>query len=459
MRDIVINLDQKKGSNAFVESFTSPIPITDAYEFYRSDSFPIRLQFVREQTQLNTVTPFFRVDPATFASVKFGAGILGATPDGGTFILTELATAFPTSAIAYNASAATVQAALRAIGGGSYGSCVVTGNAGGPYLIDRVTLGVNLGLSGDATALSPDGSTVVVVETQVGSAFLSEKIQVRLAKALPILKTTGWTALPSALVATAVVQVGSGTANKTFSLTWNADAEGGAVILSFTGDTTTGSIGPIPFNATASEVARAFETPNHIDVEVGGMLVVQNGPGSYTLTCVGTGIKASNTPALATSSNTLLVPVGYTGVITVSTAGADDILAGEDSADIFIEVEVAEASGQPKTFQTTGKLLADGILNTPGQRTGEENFLTGNTGVNFYSGVSGYIGGGATKLDGVVTANLTVPLVAQFLSTASPAGLHEYILVAGVDAESSPNIVRPDDYDGSTNAKVWVAQF
>jgi hypothetical protein len=373
-RDILVNLSQRKGANAFTESFTANIPVVDPYEFYRSDSTQTRLMFVTEQTQLNASIPFNYVDPSAWPSVKLAGGIIGQKPDGGTFILTDVGTAFPTTAIAYNASAATVQAALRAIGGGSFGSCVVTGDAGGPYLVDRVTLGANAGLSGDATALSPDGSTVVIETAQEGSAFLSEKIQVTLAKALPILKTTGWSALPAALVTPAVVQAGSGTANKTFSLNWNADAYGGAVVMSFTGTTVTGTVGPIAYNATASDVAAAFAL--HMDVGTNGVVVVQTGPGSYTITCVSTATKNSNVPALANGSNTLLVPVGLTAIVNVDSYLAGVILGTADSVAITLEVEIMQASGERQTFQMPATLLKDLILNTPGQTTGSENFVT-----------------------------------------------------------------------------------
>ncbi len=69
---------------------------------------------------------------------------------GGTFTLTGNSNT--TAAIAYNASAATVQTAIRALGG-NYAGVVVTGSAGGPY---TVTFPVEVG---DATALTYTDST------------------------------------------------------------------------------------------------------------------------------------------------------------------------------------------------------------------------------------------------------------------------------------------------------------
>jgi len=78
------------------------------------------------------------------------------------------------------------------------------------------------------------------------------------------------------------------------------------------------------------------------------------------------------------------------------------------------------------------------------------------------SAITGLTGGGATKLDGLVTADVSVGFCA-FLpalvigSVATPKMMH---LVAGTDTENADPaagviIIRPDDYDGSTNAKVW----
>lgn len=61
------------------------------------------------------------------------------------------------------------------------------------------------------------------------------------------------------------------------------------------------------------------------------------------------------------------------------------------------------------------------------------------------------------SLDGIPTAGLdisTTTIVAPLL-LGSPKKINFYYLRAGTDAESSPNIIRPNDYNGSTNQKVW----
>jgi hypothetical protein len=64
-------------------------------------------------------------------------------------------------------------------------------------------------------------------------------------------------------------------------------------------------------------------------------------------------------------------------------------------------------------------------------------------------------GGTATALDSIVTVGgLTPAGKVVSLITSAPL-LYFYRLRAGTDAESSPAIIRPDDYAASTNEFVW----
>jgi hypothetical protein len=72
------------------------------------------------------------------------------SPTGGTFVLSGFGAT--TTAIAYNAAAATVQTAVRALGG-PFANASVAGSAGGPYTI---TLSSNVGVA--SAPLAADGS-------------------------------------------------------------------------------------------------------------------------------------------------------------------------------------------------------------------------------------------------------------------------------------------------------------
>lgn len=69
------------------------------------------------------------------------------------------------------------------------------------------------------------------------------------------------------------------------------------------------------------------------------------------------------------------------------------------------------------------------------------------------AGATGTVVMSPTSLDAVITTDKTV---GEFLlNIAVGNDIYLYRLRAGTDAESSPKIIRPDDYAATTNEKVW----
>ncbi|MFI0156221.1 hypothetical protein [Streptomyces lydicus] len=105
---------------------------------------------------------------------------ISGSPTGGTFTLTF--SGQTTSAIAYNATAATVQAALEALSNVAPGDVTVTGNAGGPY---TVVFG-GAYLSDDVAQMTASGSftggsspaVAVTTSTAGGAATASDGSQI-----------------------------------------------------------------------------------------------------------------------------------------------------------------------------------------------------------------------------------------------------------------------------------------
>lgn len=72
------------------------------------------------------------------------------------------------------------------------------------------------------------------------------------------------------------------------------------------------------------------------------------------------------------------------------------------------------------------------------------------------SDLVGFTGGGSTKLDGIVTVGVSAGLVVVLVKTSEGVESH-WRLDAGTTAESEAGgIVRPDDYAGGTNEKIWT---
>jgi hypothetical protein len=70
--------------------------------------------------------------------------------------------------------------------------------------------------------------------------------------------------------------------------------------------------------------------------------------------------------------------------------------------------------------------------------------------------------GARRDLDAIVTIGIdlaTYPTL-YMVKTGTSGALQAWQLMAGTDAEDAPGgIVRPDDYNASTNAKVWKLLF
>lgn len=95
------------------------------------------------------------------------------TPTGGTFTLTF--NSETTAAIAYNATADTVRAALEALPSVSAGDITVTGSAGGPYTLTfgRVLAGTNVAAITATPSLTGGSSPGVTIATTTGGGSTS----------------------------------------------------------------------------------------------------------------------------------------------------------------------------------------------------------------------------------------------------------------------------------------------
>jgi hypothetical protein len=140
--------------------------------------------FVSRVADLTFVVP--SLVPTTAVDNEIQTGTITGTPTGGTFKL-KFAGA-ETASIAYNATGATVQTALRALATMGTNGVSVTGGAGGPYVVTfdgasvagqdvpMITLSVNAMTGGTAP-------TIAFVETNKGSNYATGAIYERSALA------------------------------------------------------------------------------------------------------------------------------------------------------------------------------------------------------------------------------------------------------------------------------------
>jgi hypothetical protein len=164
-----------------------------------------------------------------------------------------------------------------------------------------------------------------------------------------------------------------------------------------------------------------------------------------------TGRNVGAQAALTLTSN-LTWQLTWTGTLSLSTWAmyVEFATAGTDEITRTFEVQVTEPSEQPIKALSISCTIRRDVIDV-GNLTTATSSMFG----YFNSTITGYTGGTATDLDSLVTTNRAVPCLLAF-DRASFGG-KVFKLRAGTDAESSPAIIRPDDYNASTNAKVWQA--
>ncbi len=130
--------------------------------------------------------------------------------------------------------------------------------------------------------------------------------------------------------------------------------------------------------------------------------------------------------------------------------GNDDATDDITPAPCELELSYRAASadewqkGRPVEFDLIASVnLPDDAIPTP---------IGTSRGPRYYPDITGLTGGGATKLDGIPTLDLTVPVMVMVYLSAE---LQFWRLNSGTDAESSPSIIRPDDY-ATGNHKIWT---
>ena len=149
----------------------------------------------------------------------------------------------------------------------------------------------------------------------------------------------------------------------------------------------------------------------------------------------------------------------WAGELLTNTAEMVAWLDGASSKLAVAELTLRDGEeGIPIRSQTLQVRVANHVIRgdegTPGTLPLPLAWLAAN-GIVYDPAITGLTGGGATKLDGIAT----VGVAAGRTQLVIISGLsHLYRLTAGTTVESSPESIRPDDYNAGTNAKVWVLQ-
>ena len=125
-----------------------------------------------------------------------------------------------------------------------------------------------------------------------------------------------------------------------------------------------------------------------------------------------------------------------------------------DSVSLIAEIEWIEGSAVSSIGAVTATVPNDVIKGAEGLPTaGTPAYPIAAQVPIWRVDITALTGGTGSSLDTLVTAGglYTSRILIVFIGSAAKF----YTLVAGTDAEASPAVIRPDDYNASTNAKVW----
>jgi len=538
-----VNQSAQDVADALVVSFSNQAPSGPSSVNQRDTARPVEIHFLKENPNSEADgKPFVYVDPTgTTGEIAIGQYLQAVT--GGTFTITDPGAVQTTAAIPFDATAATIQSSIRAALATNFSAATVTGNAGGPWVIDRGTTGpYTHDVTGGTDGITPVNSVAEVVNIQDGTSKINERWQIALYQPSAVLATLSGSYLAAAAIAIAPDTGGSPGINAVQSVKWNADAYAGAVSLtasfptgqSISGasaanptvvttavahnlrsgesvtisgdsqaalngthtatvlsattfsvavDLTSGAgsggtvavsrtVGPIAFDAADTDLAAALALHGASSAISSSFAVTKNGPGDYTVTFQGA-LAGMTIDTMGGSASGLRVPLGLAGTVNCNTEGVLSILAGATQAVTNLQITQI-AGGVPSVLAVRDDAIIRASLTPVGAVSSEplstQAFVDPSTGalINptaiqfcaangipiFFKAVTGYTGGGSSNLDGVATVGLPVGLLAGI--RLADAGLQWFELQAGTDAEAAPGIVRGDDFDATTNAKVWA---
>jgi hypothetical protein len=349
--DLIINTQ----TGQLLSGFNSTTQNGSTPSFVFGDLTPITCRLV--QPSGSAERPWADID-LTNQEVHVAIGTPGSYPTAGTFTLTYGANT--TTALAFDASAATVAAALNLLASIiAAGGVSVTSAAGGSYRIVFTSVGVRTAITTNTTALYPTSTSFIAV-AQTGSASVQEVVVIRM-ETQPAAYVELTDDLPVAAATVTTVRAGSAGVSEIQKLTFDPIPYDGIYTLAYDGEETT----DLAWDSTAEEIQAALIALT--DVDTTGISVTGSFP-TFTITFLST---YANVSQLTVAADSLIVPTGKKGSISLNTTGVVEILSGATRADVTIEVQVVDTvTGDTwTTLQSPAILREDIISNSPASQT------------------------------------------------------------------------------------------
>jgi hypothetical protein len=284
------------------------------------------------------------------SAIKFGIGVNAATPTDGEFKLTF--NGVTSSAISYNASAASVQ---TAIANAISASVTTVAGVNSAYQITATTAGVfagtTAGLGGDSFSLYPT-SSVVINTTRSATAGVALRQIVRLIQSPAVFQDVWANSQTTGGATLSLTQQGSATQSETYSLEIDDNVYAGQYNLLF-GNQTAG----IAYNATAeqiqTELAKLTSIGEYLDVSGVSQpnVRVSGANGKFGIAFVGNLSQTNIATAFLVNDSALFRPPYKTATVTFNTAQIENFL-NSGVTGLSLEIEISDG-GKPQTVLST----------------------------------------------------------------------------------------------------------
>lgn len=214
--------------------------------------------------------------------------------------------------------------------------------------------------------------------------------------------------------------------------------------------------GATPLSVTSAPSWTAESLPSGALITIG---IKESGDYSDGTLLAGTSTYVEDTDA---KTYTFTLDLNTTEIDTLLQRGdaddTDDVAAIENA--LFEVTFKTGASAKPRTsvndvLTTIKHDVLYGDEGTPSNAGDPDEYaLIANT-IQYFPTVTGLTGGTSTDLDNIATVDRDV---GESVYVQISDVQYVYRLSSGTDAESSPDVIRPDDYNVTTNQKVWKRQ-
>lgn len=369
---------------------------------------------------------------------------------GGTFVL-PVAGSFPltyddelTRSIGYNPDATEIADALNALETVTALGGVSVQGSEGFFQITFTEAGVRELLTGNAAELSPL-SILDIQRVVTGDVDTQEVQTLRITQNVASLATLS-TDSADAAASFVTVQAGDATHNHKVRVTLPENRYGGT----WTYTSASVESQPIGYDDSEEEIKTILEAIS--GVGTGNVSVERETEHEYLITYIGA--RALTLIAgIAVSGANLRVITTKSGTLDLRTAGIEALLNGAQARVVSLEIEGTPASGTPQKLLKQDVLLTRPVIERASVAIPDSTSFVQDVPFDLLtSGIAG-------ALDSLATTNLaTGQWIAKVVRDISGTwSASEWLLIAGTNAENeAAGYVRPDDYNASTNAKVWV---